>query len=71
MEHLHLANQTYFEHLTQAWGFSFQSLKASIILFIHGVLPMFFVVEGGNCIIDIAQQIEQKRQKCITSKKSE
>jgi hypothetical protein len=67
MEHLNLVNETYFEHLTQAWDFSLQSLKASIILFIHGVLPMCFVVEGGNYIIDLAHEIEQKRQTCIHS----
>jgi len=62
IHHLTSINQTYFEHLSHAWGYSYESFKAGILLLIHGALPTFFVTEGGNCIIDLAKEIDSKRQ---------
>ena len=52
MNHLQERNMTYFEHMFGAFYFSLLSLLASIVFFIHGLIPDIFT-ESGSSIIRI------------------
>ena len=59
-EHLEGINQTYFEHLKDAFYYSFCSFKASIYFLMHGIYPDIFINSGSTTIININNLIIEK-----------
>ena len=53
IRHLEDNNITYFKHMKRAFTYSFQSLKASCLFFIHGCLPCYLEYNGGQTIENI------------------
>lgn len=58
--HLTIAKQTYFDHLQDALYYSFLSLKASCLFFIHGLFPDIFETAGSDQIQNIYMKILNK-----------
>ena len=46
MKHPKEQDETYGQHLVQAWKISIKSLQISTILFVHGLFPFLFVQSG-------------------------
>ena len=42
MKHLKENNLTYFQHMKIAFGFGWKSLKITLALFVHGLIPCLF-----------------------------
>jgi hypothetical protein len=57
MGHLENINMSYFEHMIQAFSYSIEAFKASIILFIHGLFPDIYVYEGSKTIHNLYVKI--------------
>ena len=53
IRHLEEINMGYFEHLFQAW-------RMAIILFVHGILPMYWKNTVSNEIMDFHNSVEKK-----------
>ena len=49
-KHLQEKNMTYFEHMIGAFYFSLLSLHASVVFFIHGLMPDIFTETGSSII---------------------
>lgn len=52
-KHLKEANMTYTQHMKKAMNLSWKSFKASMILFIHGLIPDIFTQTGSDIFYDI------------------
>lgn len=48
--HLQEANETYFEHQGVAFRYSFKCLKASLMAFVHGVVPGLFQASASDLV---------------------
>jgi hypothetical protein len=59
MSHLQVSNLSYFDHMKGAFNFSYQSLKASIFFFIHGLFPNYFIYTGSNIISSLNDNLQQ------------
>jgi hypothetical protein len=51
--HPHSINETYFEHLKAALGFSFHLLVGGLACFIHAFFPFLFVHTAGKKVHSI------------------
>ncbi len=49
-EHPASVNETYFEHMGQAFSFGFPMLVASFACILHGLFPFLFTSTGSQCI---------------------
>jgi hypothetical protein len=63
MTHLDDVKQTYFEHMKDAFFYSFTSFTASIIFMIHGIFPELLIFEGSNKIFSLNQILIEKKKK--------
>jgi len=57
MTHLQSINLPYFSHLKIAFHYSFTSVKAALVFFIHGIFPDCFETTGSNIITSLYQDI--------------
>jgi hypothetical protein len=67
--HLKFVKQGYYEHLIDAFGYSFTSLKASIYFLIHGLFPDFFEFNGSNEIQNLNTVLTNKKLKILNLNK--
>jgi hypothetical protein len=58
MKHLEYANQTYLQHFQDSMYYSWISLKACFIFFIHGIFPDTFI-DNGSTTISLLNKIIQ------------
>lgn len=58
--HLEAVQQTYLEHLSDAWSYSLESIMAAFYFFLHGLCPDMFVNNGSETIARINTTIEVK-----------
>ena len=56
-------NETYFEHLVHAMGFSLRMMTGGLACLIHGVLPFLFVATGSRAINDLHDLMVNKRRR--------
>lgn len=59
-QHLTDVHQGYFEHLRDAWSYSFQSIVAGFAFFIHGIFPDALVKTGSSYISNVHTTIQHK-----------
>lgn len=64
-KHLNYVKQEYFEHLVDAFGYSFASLKACVYFFIHGLIPDLFEFNGSNEIQNLNTILTRKKLKLL------
>ena len=56
------ASETYFQHMSVAQNISFQLLKASMMAFIHSLIPAFFETNASKKIISLHNYLERKKR---------
>ena len=56
------ANETYFQHMSVAQNISFQLFKASMMAFIHSLIPAFFQTNASKKIISLNNYLEEKKR---------
>jgi len=62
-EHPASINETYWEHLRMATRFACKLLLASLVCFVHAVLPFVFEKKGSEIVTDLYQSMLEKRVK--------
>lgn len=60
ISHLKKAKQSYISHCYDAFLYSYVSLKASVIFFIHGLIPCIFSKTGSTLINELNHNISKK-----------
>ena len=61
-KHCSDANESYFQHMSVAQKISFDLLKASIMAFIHSLIPAFFQTNASKKIINLHNYLEEKKR---------
>jgi len=56
------ANETYFQHMFVAQNISFQLLKASMMAFIHSLIPGLFQTNASKTILSLNNYLEEKKR---------
>ena len=56
------ANETYFQHMFVAQNISFQLLKASMMAFIHSLIPGLFQTNASKTIVSLNNYLEEKKR---------
>lgn len=62
MSHLNDIKMSYLGHLIGALGYSFESLKASIIFVFHGFFPDYCVYTGSTIISNLNDKLKKHSQ---------
>jgi len=55
--HLKERRQSYCTHLYHAWGYSFQCMRASLALLVHGVVPAWCKTTGSTIVVRLAEDM--------------
>ena len=61
-EHLESVEETYFEHMGQAFGFGGRMLGAGLACIAHGILPNLFTTTGSRTIRSLHERMVTKRR---------
>ena len=56
------ANESYFQHMSIAQKISFDLFKASIMAFIHSIIPSLFQTNASKKIISLNNYLEEKKR---------
>ena len=62
-EHYVNSDETYFKHMSVAQHISFQLLKASMMAFIHSLIPGLFQTNASKKIISLNKYLEEKKRR--------
>ncbi len=62
-EHLESVDETYFEHMGQAFGFGGRMLVAGLACIAHGLLPNLFTTTGSRTIMVLHERMVAKRRR--------
>ena len=57
------ANESYFQHMSVAQQISFDLFKASVMAFIHSIIPSLFQTNASKKIISLHNYLEEKKRK--------
>ena len=61
-KHCSDANENYFQHMSVAQKISFELFKASIMAFVHSLIPAFFQTNASKKIISLNNYLEEKKR---------
>ena len=61
-KHCEESNESYFQHLNVAIKISFNLLKASLMAFIHSLIPALFEKGASKKIIDMYNYLQEKNR---------
>ena len=68
--HLKERRQSYCSHLRHTWAASFDCMRASIALLIHGAVPAFCKTTGSTIVVRVAEDmVEQPSYESTVTKK--
>ena len=56
------ANESYFQHMSVAQKISFDLFKASIMAFIHSIIPSLFQTNASKKIISLNNYLDEKKR---------
>ena len=56
------ANESYLQHMSIAQKISFDLFKASIMAFIHSIVPSLFQTNASKKIINLHNYLEEKKR---------
>ena len=62
-EHPASVNETYFQHLASAWGFSFRMIGSGLLCLLHGLLPVVFRSRARETICDLHDRMVVNRRR--------
>lgn len=65
IDHLKDVNMTYTQHMCGALKYSFVSLFASIIFFIHAFFPNYLVYDGSFLIHNLNNELNYIKNKIV------
>ena len=60
-EHPSSMEETYLQHMGQAFRISFKSLGISIVSFIHGIFPFLFVNTASDSLYTLNDHLQYRR----------
>ncbi len=58
-QHLQKINQTYFQHLQNAFSYAAQCQKASLYFMVHAFYPDMFVDDGSTMVRRLHERLQQ------------
>jgi len=61
-KHCKETNESYFQHFGVALKISFSLLKASLMAFVHSLIPALFEKGASNKIISLYSYLEKKKR---------
>lgn len=61
-QHLQKINQTYFQHLQNAFSYATQCQKASLYFMVHAIYPDIFVDNGSTTVKRLHERLQQSAQ---------
>ena len=68
--HLKERRQSYCSHLYHAWGYSFQCMRASLALLVHGAVPAWCKTTGSTIVVRLADDmVEQPSYESTVTKR--
>ena len=56
------ANESYLQHMSVAQKISFDLFKASVMAFIHSIVPSLFQTNASKKIINLHNYLEEKKR---------
>ena len=62
IKHCEETEESYFQHMTVAIKISFNLLKASLMAFIHSLVPALFEKSTSNKIISLYNYLQKKKR---------
>ncbi len=60
-DHPHSINETYLEHMSQAFYYGFRMIFSGLAALIHAVFPFVFEVTASNNAREIIRDIDQRK----------
>ena len=61
-EHPASVNETYLQHLANAWRFSFRMIGGGLVCFLHGLLPFAFCTKASDTIGELHERMITNRR---------
>ncbi|MBT36192.1 MAG: capsule biosynthesis protein [Rickettsiales bacterium] len=61
-KHCSDAKENYLQHMAVAQKISFELLKASLMAFVHSIIPAIFQTNASKKIIDLNKYLEEKKR---------
>lgn len=62
-EHPASVNETYFQHLANAWRFGFRMIGSGLICLLHGLLPFAFCSRASDTICELHDRMVVNRRR--------
>ena len=59
--HLEKAKETYWQHAVFASAFAFQCFKASLMAFVHALVPGLFETDAGKIVRMLDKKLDEAR----------
>ena len=63
--HPHSINESYFEHMSQAFYYGFKMIISGVAALIHAVFPFIFEATASNSAREIIRDIDQRAESDI------
>jgi len=61
-DHPASVNESYFQHLVNAWTFGFRMITSGFVCLIHGLLPGVFCTRAGDTICELHERMITNRR---------
>ena len=65
-QHLHDANESYFEHLAFTLRFALTLMAVAVVAIIHGVLPFLCTHTASNMLCKLMDEVKARKAMCKT-----
>ena len=62
-EHPATVNESYFQHLVNAWRFGFRMIGGGIVCLLHGLLPSLFCTAASETIGELHDRMVVNRRR--------
>jgi hypothetical protein len=56
-------NETYFQHLANAWRFGFRMIAGGFVCLLHGLLPFAFCFKASDTIRELHERMVTNRRR--------
>jgi hypothetical protein len=61
-EHPASVNESYFQHLVNAWRFAFRMIGSGLVCLLHGLLPFAFCSKASDTICELHERMVTNRR---------
>ncbi len=66
-EHPAAVNETYFQHLVNAWRFAFRMIGGGFVCLLHGLFPFAFCFKASDTICELFDRMVTNRRMLVKS----